>query len=140
MRYNPPDDRAEYLHDPTPAFLASILREKPYTYWQAGGNGEATLEVENGGPMLSIKQPIPGRFFILRLNDWTVPYDGGSCDDLLEDEYGGNRFLIPVACTISTDDAVRVLSHFVSCRELWPGVPWQSWSDLPLPTDYPHEG
>jgi hypothetical protein len=139
VRYKAPDDQT-WLRDPTPADIAAIVRDQPLGYWHAGGNGEAALEGEDGRLLLSIKQPVAGRFFVLRLDDWTVPYDGGPCDALLEDESGGNPFWIPVACTIGTEDAVRVLSHFVATRELWSGVPWRSWYDLPLPPDYPYEG
>jgi hypothetical protein len=124
----------------TPEAMAAILREKAFAYWHAGGNGEATLDTGAGGPLLSIKHPVAGRFFILRVDDWTVPFNGGPCDAFIEDEHGGNRFLIPTSCLIGPEDAVNVLTYFLSHRELWPGVPWRSWSELPLPADYPHEG
>lgn len=69
--------------------------------------------------------------------NWLVPYDGGSCEELIEDERGGDPFGIPRACLISVDHAVEVVRHFMSHQEPWPGVPWRYWHELPLCESYP---
>jgi hypothetical protein len=126
------------LDNPTAAQIETILRENPYEYWQRGGGGEAILR-DGAGRILSITQPDTGSFFFILLNDWLVPYDGGSCEPLLESEFGGNPFWIPRACLVGLDEAVGITSHFIARSEPWPGVSWRLWHELPLPAGYPHE-
>ena len=90
MRYESPD-LSQVIEAPTVAEIETSLRETPYDYWQRGGSGEAILR-DDDGKMLSITQPKEGRFFLLLLNDWFVPYNGQSCDAWVESEFGGNPF------------------------------------------------
>jgi hypothetical protein len=135
MRYFAPDDRTD-LRDPTREQLERVVRTSPHSYWQQGGNSEAILAAGPGEPNLWIKQPLPERFFITYSkpsHNWLVPYDGGPCESLVEDERGGDPFLIPKACLIDTDQAVEVISYFLSRREPSPSVPWCYWHELPIP-------
>jgi len=105
MRYEAPEDQV-FIESPTADQLAHIIRDSPHEYWQRGGNGEACLDAGPGLPSLWIKQPVPERFFVTYAKppeNWLVPYDGGSCEELIEDERGGDPFWIPRACLISVD-------------------------------------
>jgi hypothetical protein len=137
MRYNAPDDRT-VLMDPTPEQLERELRDRPHSYWQQGGNGEATLDAGPGAPSLWIKQPEPGRFFLTYAHppaNWLVPYAGGSCEELVRDERGGDPFLIPRACLVDMEQAIAVVSSFLATRQPAPAVAWRYWHELPLPDD-----
>ncbi len=134
MRYDAPDDRT-VITDPTPEQLERELRDRPYTYWRQGGNAEAIVATGPGGPLLGIKQPEPGWFFLTFFHppaNWLVPYGGGSCEDLVRDERGGDPFLIPRACLVGTDDAVEAVRFFVATRHPSPTLAWQYWDELPL--------
>ena len=75
--------------------------------------------------------------FAVRKADWLVPYDGGSCESLIQDERGGDPFWIPRACLVSVDQTVEIVSHFLFRREPSPAVSWCYWHDLPLSDSYP---
>jgi hypothetical protein len=123
------------LTDPTPEQLEQELRERPHSYWQQGGNGEATLDAGPGEPSLWIKQPEPGRFLLTYSHppaNWLVPYNGGSCEDLVRDERGGDLFLIPRACLVSTDEAVAAVLSFVATWQPSLALVWRYWDELPL--------
>jgi len=129
------------VNDPTINELELILRARPHSYWQQGGNGEAALNAGPGGPSLWIKQPEPERFFLTFAKppaDWLVPYNGGSCESLIEDERGGDPFWIPRACLVGVDDAVEIVSCFLARSEPSARVQWRYWHDLPLPESYPN--
>lgn len=135
MLYRAPDDRTE-LTDPPPELLEQLLRTSPHSYWQQGGNGEAILDAGPGKPNLWIKQPGPGRFFITYAdppNDWLVPFNGESCEDLVAEERGGDPFLIPEACLIDTDQAVEVVRSFLTTLRPSKLVVWRYWHELPPP-------
>jgi hypothetical protein len=139
MRYKAPDDLM-FIESPTADQLARIIRDSPHEYWQRGGNGEASLDAGPGLPSLSIKQPEPARFFMTfakPLENWLVPYDGASCEELVRDERGGDPFWIPRACLISVHEAVEIVRHFLSHQAPWPGVLWRYWHELPLTDSYP---
>lgn len=138
MIYAPPDGFC--IYEPTARQLARIIRDHPHEYWQQGGNGEATLGYGPGWPALWIKKPEPALFFITYSHpslDWVVPYDGGSCEALVENERGGDPFWIPRACLISVDHAVEVAQFFLSDQLPWPGIPWSFWHEVPLTNSYP---
>lgn len=139
MRYCAPDDQT-VLVNPTPDQLEEILLTSPHSYWQQGGNGEASLDAGPGKASLWIKQPEPNRYFLTFVEasaDWLVPYNGESCESLVEDERGGNPFWIPRACLIETDQAVDVVTRFVTHEEPSPAVRWCYWHELPLTESYP---
>ncbi|WP_169975561.1 hypothetical protein [Tautonia rosea] len=139
MRFCAPDDRV-VLTNPTPEQLERLIRTSPHGYWQQGGNGEAILDDDSREASLWIKQPEPDRFFVTYSKppaDWLVPYDGGSCASLVEDERGGDPFWIPRACLIDADQTVEVVSWFLSHREPSPRVSWCYWHELPLLDSYP---
>lgn len=135
MRLDGPDDRA-VLIDPTPEQLEKLLRNEPHAYWQQGGNGEAMLDAGPGESKLLMKQPEPGWFFFTLLqpskND-LVPYNGGSCEELVKDERGGDPFYIPRACLVHTEQAVAVVRTFLADRRPTSAITWQYWDELPLP-------
>jgi hypothetical protein len=138
VRYYAPDDRL-VLTDPTPEQLDHELRARPHSYWQSGGNAEGSLHAGPGEPMLWIKQPEPGWFFLTYSHpdaaNWLVPYSGGSCEDLVRDERGGDLFLIPRACLVDTDSAVELVRFFLASRQPAPSVEWWYWHELPLPDE-----
>ncbi len=137
MRYHAPDDRL-VITNPTPEQLDRELRTRPHSYWQSGGNGEASLDAGPGEPALWIKQPEPGWFFLTYSRpdtNWLVPYSGGSCEDLVQDERGGDLFLIPRACLVDTDSAVELVKSFLASREPGSSVTWRYWHELPLPDE-----
>jgi hypothetical protein len=139
MRYHAPNDR-DVMTDPTPEQLEQVLRTSPLAYWQQGGNGEASLDAGPGGPSLWIKQPEPDWFFVTFSrwpDNWLVPYDGRPCDALVQDERGGDPFWIPRACLVGVDEAVTIVSYFLSRREPSPKVSWRFWHKLPLDESYP---
>jgi hypothetical protein len=135
MRYHAPDDRT-VLDDPTPEVMEAVLRTSPHSYWQQGGNGEAILDVGPGEASLWIKQPEAGRFFLtysVPPADWLVPYTGGSCEEFVPDERGGDSFLIPRACLVDVDQAAEVVRAFLLTRQPSPAVRWCYWHELPIP-------
>lgn len=137
MRYYAPDDR-EVLSDPTPEQLERVLRNSSHSYWQQGGNGEAILDAGPNGPALWVKQPEPGKFFFTYSRpsaNWLVPYNGDSCEDLLNDERGGDPFLIPRACLVGTEQAVDIVRHFLVSQVPASCVKWRYWHELPLPPE-----
>jgi hypothetical protein len=137
MRYYAPDDRS-VVTDPTPEQLEQELRSRPHSYWQLGGNGEAILDPGPGEPKLWIKQPEPGRFFLTYSHpeaNWLVPYRGGSCEDLVRDERGGDPLLIPRACLVDADSAVELVRFLLASRQPAPAVVWRYWHELPLPDE-----
>lgn len=137
MRYSAPDDHT-VLMNPSPQELEDILRASPPSYWQQGGNGEASLDA--GQASLWIKQPEPDRFFLTLARppeDWLVPYNGQSCELLVEDERGGDPFWIPRACLINTDQAVDAVLWFLKRQEPTPIFVWCYWHELPLTESYP---
>jgi hypothetical protein len=139
MRYQAPNEQ-DASTDPTPEHLERILRTSPHSYWQQGGNGEAILDAGRAGPSIWIKQPEPERFFVTFCKppaDWLVPYDGGPCEQLIQDERGGDPFWIPRACLVSVDDAVEIMSYFLRQQEPSPGISWRYWHELPLTESYP---
>jgi|GEM_PF-6952525 len=139
MKYHAPDEMLE-MNEPTSPELEQILRSSPHDYWRRGGNGEAVIDAGRGEAQLWIKQPEPGWFFLTYSApgaDWLVPYGGGDCESLVQDERGGNPFWIPRACLIGTDQAVEIVSHFLSRREPSPNVSWCEWNELPLSDTYP---
>lgn len=139
MRYCAPDDRT-VLHAPTSEALEGVLRNSPHSYWKQGGNGEAILDAGPGSPSLWIKQPEPDMFFVTFSRppeNWLVPFDGGSCAALIEDERGGDPLWIPRACLVGVGTAVRIVAYFLTNREPCPDVPWCYWHELPLPASYP---
>lgn len=134
MQYNAPDDRT-VLIDPTPDQLERELRDRPHAFWQLGGNGEAELIAGVGGPSLWIKQPEPGQFFVTYsqpLTNWLVPYNGGSCEEVVRDERGGDLFLIPRSCLLDTEHAVAVVRYFPAFQQPAPQIAWRYWHELPL--------
>lgn len=134
MRYYAPDERT-VLNDPDPELLAQVLRTSSHSYWQQGGNGEAILDAGPGKPGLWIKQPERGRFFITYAEPsatWLVPFNGGSCEDLVSDERGGDPFLIPRACLIDTDQAIEVVRCFLTNLQPCAVIIWRYWHELPL--------
>ncbi len=138
MRFHAPDDRTVLL-DPTPIQVEEILRNRPHSYWQQGGNGEALIDGEPGETSLWIKQPESGRFFVAILRakeDWLVPYDGGSSDSLVEDECGGDPFWIPRSVSSDVDQAVEIVASFLLTGQPSNRVNWSNWSDC-LPESYP---
>jgi hypothetical protein len=139
VRYQAPDDLT-VIELPTKELLERLIRESPLSYWQQGGNGEASLEAGPGRPSLWIKQPEPGRFFFTYAappHDLLVPFDGGSCEPLIRDERGGDPFWIPRACTVGTDEAVEIVSCFIEREEPSPRLAWCYWHELPLADSYP---
>jgi hypothetical protein len=137
--YRAPDD-IEVVTNPTETQLIQTLREQPHSYWLQGGNGEASLEADGGDPALWIKQPEPGRFFLTFSSGrdaWLVPFDGGTCDMLVEDERGGDPFWIPRACLIDVEDAVEAVIWFLTHTSPSPKLVWRFWHQLPLSDDYP---
>jgi hypothetical protein len=139
VRYLAPDDQV-VLNDPTPEQLEQILRFSSHDYWQQGGNGEAMLDGGPGEPELWIKQPEPRQFFVTYFvpkADSLVPYDGSSCEALVEDERGGNPFWIPRACLVGVDQAVDIVSCFLLSQHPSPVVSWCFWHELPLSDSYP---
>jgi hypothetical protein len=132
VRYQAPNE-SDVLTDPTPEQLESILRTHPHTYWQQGGNGEAIVDSGPGGPSLWIKQPEPERFFITFANppdNWLVPYDGDPCKSFIEDERGGDPFSIPRPCLVAVDEAVGIVTFFLTHRKPSPNVVWRYWEEL----------
>ena len=139
MRYRAPDERI-VIQDPSAEQMEKVLRESPPSYWQQGGNGEACLKSETSGVSLLIKQPEPDRFFftyIKRPHDWLVPFDGSSCEELIEDERGGDPFWIPRASTVSVTEAIEVVRCFLDRQEPSPSIRWCYGCDLPLTDSYP---
>ena len=139
MRYYAPEDGV-VLDEPTTEQLEGILRSSPHEYWQQGGNGQAVLDAGRGEAELWIKQPEPARFFFTYAGpkaDWLVPYDGGSCESLVQDECGGDPFWIPHACLVDVEQAVEIVSCFLRRREPSPIVSWCYWHELPLSDSYP---
>jgi hypothetical protein len=137
MRYYAPDDRT-VVSDPAPELLEQVLRTTPPAYWQQGANGEAILDAGPDKPSLWIKQPEPGRFFVTYSRppaNWLVPFNGGSCEELVADERGGDPFLIPRACLIDTEQAVEVVRCFLTSLRASTVVGWRYWHDLPLPPE-----
>lgn len=158
LLYQAPDDQT-FLVDPTPEQLASIFRGSGATYWQSGGNGEASINVIRspgedvptrsrmirpdgtsvefvaGKPSLWIKRPEEGGFFFTwdRATGWWVPYNGGDCESFVMDEQGGDPFRIPRACLVDLSSAIEITRHFLITLERSPKVQWALWSDLPLP-------
>lgn len=128
------------LEEPTARQLEQVIRESPFSYWQQGGNGEAILETQPGSVSLWIKQPEPGRFFFTyarAFHDWLSPFDGQSCEQLIQDERGGDPFWIPRACTVSVDQAIEIVAWFIERAEPSPKISWCFWGELPLPDSYP---
>lgn len=139
MRYYAPND-TDIVDNPTAEHLKKVLRTSTHAYWQQGGNGEAILDADPSGPSIWIKQPEPGRFFLTFSKppeNWLVPYDGTSCDDLVEDERGGDPFWIPRACLVEVDAAVEIVSHFLASHSASPNISWRYWHELPLGDSYP---
>jgi hypothetical protein len=139
MRYHAPNEH-DVLIDPTPEQLEHVLRTSPHAYWQQGGNSEAILDASPGGPSLWIKQPEPERYFVTYSKpsaNWLVPYDGGSCETLVQDERGGDPFWIPRSCLIGVEDSIEIVSYFLKHQDQSPGVSWCFWHELPLPKTYP---
>lgn len=123
------------LVDPTPEQIEHELRERSHAYWQHGGNGEAVLNSGPGDPAMWIKQPEPGEFFLTYSHppaNWLVPYRGGECETVVEDERGGDPFLIPRACLVGTEEAVNAVLFFLKTRRPTTTLTWQYWHDLPL--------
>jgi hypothetical protein len=139
MRYHAPDDRT-VLTNPGPGQLEEILRTSPFSYWQLGGNGEASLDAGPHEASLWIKQPERGRFFLTFAKppkDCLVPYDGQPCEPLVEDERGGDSFWIPRAYLVDTDQAVDAVLWFLKCQEPTATFNWLYWHELPLADSYP---
>jgi hypothetical protein len=61
----------------------------------------------------------------------------GSCEQLIEDERGGDPFWIPRACTVGIGQAVEIVSWFIERGEPSPSLSWCFWHQLPLPDSYP---
>ena len=86
-------------------------------------------------PRLRIKQPEPGQYLIMFSRphqDMLVPYDGSSCELLVEDEAGGDPFWIPRACLIDVDKAVEAVAAFLTDGEPCSNIRWSYFGDLPL--------
>jgi hypothetical protein len=135
--YKAPNDRT-FVTDPTPEELESELRDQSHSYWQQGGNGEATLDAGSGEPSLWISQPESGLFFMTFSHppaNWLVPYNGGPCEELVADERGGDPFLIPRACLVDTTRAIAVIRFFLAFKQPAPEVMWRYWHELPLPDE-----
>jgi hypothetical protein len=148
--YTAPDDETRIL-DPSPEQIADIILNSDFGYWQQGGNGEACIEVVQRAhvdnrakgslissrlatdPCLLIKQPEPELFFCNR--DWTVPYNGDSCEEFVTDECGGDEFRIPRACLVAKETAATIAAEFVRSLTLSRIVRWESWYDLPMPRE-----
>ena len=129
--YESPDGELRLI-EPTERQITDIVLLSPASYWQQGGNGQALLSVADR-PGLTIMQPEVGRFFLeLFFEDRLVPYDGGSCEEFLVTEMGGDPFRVPLACTVTPSIAASVLAEFVRTRRQPGGVCWVPMGDVPF--------
>jgi len=127
--YESPDGLLRIV-EPTERQITAIVLLSPASYWQQGGNGQALLSVADR-PSLTIMQPAVGRFFLeLFLEDRLVPYDGGSCEEFLVTELGGDLFRVPLACTVTPGTAASVLAEFVRTRRQPGGIRWVPMGDV----------
>lgn len=132
LRYEAPD--GSISDDPSPASLRAVVEDSPPEYWQRGGNGEAVISVHGSREMLCIKQPPTTPDYLLTFMDassYLVPYTGGSLDDFVWEERGGDPFKVPRACLVARSVAADVVVHFAESRCVLPTVNWISWDELP---------
>lgn len=148
--YQDPEGGA--VANPSAEFISELF-DRPIDFWQGGGNGESVIKhvllnpnedinavYRSRGPdgisyalidsahSLLMKQPLPGRFFMLTDDQCAV--DPTQQGETIVDECGGNPFPIDPVYTVDLPTARSIAHAFAEVPRPLPDCEWRDFSAM----------
>lgn len=146
------DPYGDAVANPADEFISEVF-DRPIEFWQGGGNGESSIKhvalnpsedtkavCRRRGPdgvsyalidtahSLLMKQPLPGRFFMM--TDDRCAVDPTHQGTTIVDECGGNPFPIDPIYTVDLPTARSIARSFTEAPRPLPDCEWRDFSDM----------
>jgi hypothetical protein len=148
--YEDPDGNA--VARPSSDFISEVFN-RPIEFWQGGGNGDSSIKhvvldpsentkavYRRRGPdgvfyalidtahALVMKQPLPGRFFMMTDDQCAV--DPTQQGETIVDESCGDPFPIDPVFTVDLPTARSIAHYFAEAARPLPGCEWRDLSSM----------